>query len=181
MHSQFESLLRSLTPAPQIIELATTMMKDLWDIESKNIKDVKIRLEIELRKIERSLEEYTVELRVAPNKAVKSAIYQAISKLDEERAGIEIRLLSIMPPPKAFDKALGEALSMISNPYSSWVDGNLERKQLIQKLVFPCRLPYVYSENFRKPELALPFAALGAFSELKGDMVEATGIEPATS
>ncbi len=75
-----------------------------------------------------------------------------------------------------FDQVLGEAIHLISNPKQMWQIGDLERKRMIQKMVFPNRVSYVWNDNFRKPQEALPFRAFQGLTTEKSGLVEATGV-----
>lgn len=181
IHPQFEALLDSVKPAPQILEFTKAIMRDTWDTELAQHDNKKKEWEKELRSIDNDIEDYAVQLKDAPNKAVRNALYDAISKLDNRRTELEAKLESNPMTQPSFDQALGEALHLVSNPLHLWRIGDLTRKRLVQKMVFPERLSYVYNDNFRKPETALVFKALQGFRGEKSGLVEATGIEPATS
>lgn len=80
-----------------------------------------------------------------------------------------------------FGVVLSSVKDVLRNPYGLWKEGNLERKQLVQQLVFPNRL--IYEQNarkFRNPEKALVYCVIEEFSAQKAGLVGLAGLEPAT-
>ena len=72
--------------------------------------------------------------------------------------------------------------SILSEPLKAWEEGDLEKKQLIQRLVFPNGLTYAQTEKkFRKPGRTLVYLLLGETKAEKRRMVDQEGFEPPTN
>jgi hypothetical protein len=139
-----------------------------------------VEWEKELRGIERDIEDYVKELKKAPDK-VKKFIYDEISGLQDRETELRAKIQTDPLTGASFEQVLGEAIRLISNPRHMWQVGDLDRKRLVQKMVFPQRLSYVYRDNFRKPAIALPFRVCEGLAGQKDGLVEVNGIEPMTS
>ena len=77
-----------------------------------------------------------------------------------------------------FETAANGVLDFISNPYDTWINGDLIQKSRIQKLVFVRPLKYSKLKGFGTAEMSLPFCVIGVSNGSKSRVVEMGGIEP---
>lgn len=180
MHAQFEVLLASLTPYPEMIEFTKATMQRLWENRIADHERMRKDWERELSAIKSEKLSYVKSFKDAPAD-MREMIHDEFSRLAERQAWLEQKIAYDPLSEGSFDHALGQALRLISNPRQMWQEGSLDRKRIVQNLIFPSRLSYVWNVDFQKPELALPFSLLQAESEQKDGLVEVSGIEPLTS
>jgi hypothetical protein len=77
---------------------------------------------------------------------------------------------------------LNTLVNFLRNPLELWKNSDLERKQLIQRMIFPEGLVFEIKERkFRNPAKARVFAFIGELNPEKAGMVGQAGLEPATN
>ncbi len=180
MPAQFEVLLESMTPYPEMIELTKATMQQLWENRMEDHERMRSEWGRELSGIKNEKLAYVKSFKDAPAE-MREMINEEFSKLAARQAWLEEKIEYDPSAEGSFDHVLGQAIGLISDPRRMWQEGNLDSKRVVQNLIFPSRLSYVWNLDFRKPELALPFRLLQAESEQKDGLVEVNGIEPMTS
>ncbi len=78
-------------------------------------------------------------------------------------------------------EALMLVFRFIGTPAETWVKASPEAKIILHNMIFTQNPEYSLATGFGTPSLSLPFRIKEHISDSDGNMVDLTGIEPATS
>ena len=121
------------------------------------------------------------DARTAPNPIIKNELYAAITRLGEERVSLTSKLARPEMTASDFEKAWDRIIEFLKNPCEAWLEGDLGRRSMIQKLVFPTGLQFTAREGFRNPDFALPFRVFAGMEGEKTNLVDPNRFELSTS
>ena len=177
----FEAMLKSLTPARQLVELATQTFRDLWDRQILKAGEAKKSITEEISSIERKVAQLLDRIVEAESDAVIQAYERRVAELEGRKLLLREQLAGCDKPIKEFDESFRTALQFLASPWNLWKSDKLTEKRIALKLTFPSQLAYDRKTGFRTPILALPFNMLGDFSMLEKEMAHPKGFEPLAS
>ena len=180
VEGDFETLLKSLKPAPVLLKLLRSMFADRWDQVGRSARERAASARAEAHKLESKIGKLVNRIMEAENTRVIRAYEEQIAALEEEKIRLEEIAASAGQPRTSFEESFRTALAFLSNPWNLWVSDVLEHKRLVLRLAFTRPLPYCRNEGFRTGGIAEPLRLLGLFAASDSRMVGAAGIEPAT-
>jgi DNA invertase Pin-like site-specific DNA recombinase len=178
IEGEFETLLQSLQPSPELFRCARSMFRKLWDRQFAQAEAHCKALMAQLEKTEKQVGQILERILEASVPSVIAAYENRIRKLEEEKLLTKDRIAETARPASSFDVTLRTALHFLANPWNIWNSGKLEERQAVLKLAFAERLQYTPENGFRTANLSLPFKVLGDFSGRKNQMVHPTRFEP---
>ena len=182
IHEQFEGILKGLTPVPELVEMAENLLDGIWKEEKENSAVRLYSIKQTIAKLDNKIEDHIDELLLCKNKAVKDRLQKRINTFTEQKVTLESKYESNQLTQEDFGIVLSSVRDVLRHPHDLWKEGDLERKQLVQQLVFPNRLIYEQTaQNFRKPEKALVYCFLEELPHRKAGLVGQAGLEPATN
>ncbi len=183
VEDQFEALLASLAPRPELMRIAADMFKTLWanhsaahhermDTAQKGLKALETRLQ---GVIERAIH--------ATRPSLINAYEGEIERLEHQRSVEEERLARMeregaLKTPD-FEKAYRTAMEFLANPLKLWRSQRIEDRRAAVKLTFASQLRYKRNDGYRTADIALPFRVLGDLTQPGSSMVRTAGLEPA--
>jgi site-specific DNA recombinase len=176
-----EVLVRSLTPARELVELSSAMFRDLWDRRAKEAKEGRKALKLQAAAVDRKIDQFLDRIVDADSQTVISAYERKIGELEREKLILGERIAKCGTPVRDYDETFQTAMTFLANPWNLWETGRLEDRRAMLKLVFPGHLIYRRNSGFQTPEISLPFKALGDISVPKREVVRPAGFEPATT
>ena len=91
-------------------------------------------------------------------------------QLEEQKIVLSEKVANCGRPLRGFDETLRTSLDFLASPWNLWASERLEDKRAVLKLTFADRLAYVRNEDFRTPNLSLPFKVLADLSADKSKM-----------
>ena len=185
LEGEFEALLRTLTPAPMLFNVARAMFEDLWNHRLAMAEQRKVSLVDRLDEVEKQTEQLLDRIVSTDTPTLIKAYEARIRKLEDEKLTLGERIANCGRPVRTFEDTYRTALDFLSNPWILWSSSRIEDKRAVMKLAFADRLSYVRNEGYRTAEPSLPFKVLagvsgGNFVQKLG-MVDPSGIEPLTS
>ncbi len=175
----FEELLRSLTPSPKLVELASHIFHDLWEQRAAVEKAAKQTMTAELSQIDRKITQILDRIVDAQSDAVIKAYEKRVQEFEAQKLLLSEKIENCGRPLKGYDETFRTAMEFLANPYKLWVSDRLEDRRAVLKLVFTDRLAYAKDDGFRTAQTSLPFKALDGFLGSKKEMVPLAGLEPA--
>ena len=161
--------------------MALEMFKELWSQREQHAKQDVVLMEGELRRIGQKLEQFLDRVVEADTPILVETYEKKIRALQEEKVTLHEKIKNCRRPLHSFDESFRTAFDFLGNPYKLWGSDRLEDKKMVLRLAFSEKLPYDRNEGFRTVPTALPFRVLGDLNGGKYDLVEGTGVEPATS
>ncbi len=178
MESQFETLLKQLTPAKSLMKTATKMFKSLWDNETKDKNRRKQDLQKHIKQLDREKEKIIDKLIKTDIESVIAAYEKRIQDIELDKVVIEEKLSNLGKESASFDKNFRTAKEFLSNPYRLWDRGQYLGKRAVLKLAFPQHLIYDRKTGFRTAAIARPFRLLEGLKKGDSEMAEREGFEP---
>jgi site-specific DNA recombinase len=175
-----ESLVRSLTPARELADLASSMFRDLWDKRAMEGKERRTALKLEKADVERKISQFLDRIVDADSPTVIGAYERRIGKLERDKLILAENIAKCGTPARDYDEVFQTAMTFLANPWNLWETGALEDRRAMLKLVFAGNLIFARKTGFQTPEISLPFKALEDFSSQKRGMARPAGFEPAT-
>jgi site-specific DNA recombinase len=175
-----ESLVRSLTPARELVQLATAMFRDMWDRRAKEAKERRTALKLEKVDVEKKISQFLDRIVDADSAPVIGAYERKIGELERDKLILAENIAKCGTPARDYDEVFQTAMTFLANPWNLWETGALEDRRAMLKLVFAGNLIYVRETGFQTPEISLPFKALEDFSSPKKEMARPEGFEPPT-
>ncbi len=182
IEGEFEELLGSVQPTKGLVELATQMFRDAWNIQTEKSAAIGAALKRDIRKIEAKIEQTVDSVVEATNPRVIAAYEKRIESLEMDKLALLEKGQNLGKPRAPFGELLELSIRFLSNPCNIWKNGGYELKQMVLRLVFPSHLHYCRETGFRTPETTLPFAVFGALFGEEKKLVPRGRIElPASS
>ena len=184
MLGQFEELLDSLTPRPELIKVGTRIFRTLWDKHLKGFEERKAAAGEALKAIESQMQGVISRAVHATQPALIAAYETEIGRLETQRA-IEAEKLARIDGENGlelpdFDTAYRTVMRFIASPCDLWRSGRIECRRAAVKLVFGTRLRYSRNEGYRTAETSMPIRVFGDLTTQGSSMVPVEGLEPPT-
>ena len=173
-----ETLVRSLTPARELVQLASAMFRDLWDRRSREGKERRTALKLEKAEVEKKIDQFLDRIVGADSPAVVGAYERKIGELEREKHILIENISKCGTPARDYDEVFQTSMQFLANPWNLWETGALEDRRAMLKLVFAGNLIFTRETGFQTPEISLPFKALDDFSNPKREMAHPEGFEP---
>ncbi len=180
IESEFEAILKSAQPRPQLFQAATAMMKELWARKQKNVTAETKALQAGLAQIDKQVDQLVDRIVETSVPAVVRALEEKLQRLENEKLLLSEKIASGAAPKGSFDLRLRTALAFIASPWNLWSTGRIEDRRAVLKLTFADRLRYKRGEGFRTANLTLPFKVLADVFSGEMGMARPKGFEPLT-
>jgi site-specific DNA recombinase len=166
----FDAMLKGLTPARQLVDLATDAFRNLWNRQMLKAGETKKSITEELGSIDKKVTQLLDRIVEADSAAVIQAYERRIAELESRKLLLREQMLTCDKPVKDFDESFRTALQFLASPWNLWKSDKLTDKRMALKLTFPSQLAYDRKTGFRTPILAMPFNMLGDISMLENGM-----------
>jgi site-specific DNA recombinase len=176
----FEALVKNLTPASQIVDLATAAFRDLWNGQVFKAGENKKAIKREIGDTDAKVKQFLDRITDTDNKSVIAAYEARIAELEAKKLVLAEQMGKCDAPVKDYDASFRTALEFLASPWNLWKSDRIEDKHMALKLTFPNRLLFDRINGFRTPELSLPFKALGDFSMINKEMARPERFERPT-
>jgi site-specific DNA recombinase len=178
IESSFESLLRKIDPKPELIEYMKAKMAIKWNERISNIGNIKKELEKELYGTQEDIAKFINLAAEAKNPRLREAYENKVLELSEAETKLKDKLTRKTIPQISFGTALEKTLDNLRKPNIKWVNGDLNAKRQVFKLVFSELVPYSQENGFGTAKLSLPLKVFELIGASKTHDVEMGGIEP---
>ncbi len=178
VETQFESLLHSLEPTTDLVDLAERMFRDIWKQRGAGVQERKAALQRELDNIERSINQIIDRISATAEPGLIALYEKRASELQRDKVALSEKVVSKDDSLPDFEETLRTALRFLASPWKLWETGKLEDRRAVLKLAFSKHLRYDANEGFRTAETTLPFKVLETLQNDPGNLVRVVGIEP---
>ncbi|CAN7759299.1 recombinase family protein [Ensifer adhaerens] len=161
IEGEFEELLKNVQPTEQLFNVATSMLKKLWDHRLAQAQSQINGMKAELVSLDREVGTYLQRIVQTAVPSVVSAYENQIGKLEERKVLVREQIVSAGRPRSTLEDTVRTALGFLANPWNLWKTELPENRRTVMKLTFSQRLAYRKNEGFRTANLTLPFNMLG--------------------
>jgi site-specific DNA recombinase len=180
IEGEFEAILKTAEPQPQMLDLATAMLKELWQRKQVNVATETKALKASLAAIEEQIDQAVERIVETTVPAVMRALEEKVQRLESDKLLLREKIETAATPRGDFDRRVRTGLAFVASPWNLWSTGQIEDRRAVLKLTFAHRLRYKRGEGFRTPEMTLPFKVLGDFFSGEMGMARPKGFEPLT-
>jgi site-specific DNA recombinase len=177
----FEAFLKTLTPRPELFNLARKMLAEHWEARNGGAKERRATLTTEIRLIESKVEGIMGRLIDCDSPTLIKAYEEQIKKFETRKILLAEQAAGAIKPRLPFDEAYRTACTFLGNPWKLWTSEHYEHKKMVLKLAFGGKIPYDRMEGYRTAIPTLPFKVLAGFSRPNGKVVGPEGLEPPTT
>lgn len=172
LEAEFAALLASISPSPELFELATEMFRDLWDARVASSHGNRAHLSAEVIRLERQIEQLVDRIVNAESETLIGAYENRLRSLEAAKIETKEKIANCGRPIADFDTTYRTAMQFLENPCKIWVFGDLADKRATLKLTFEGRIRYNREEGFRTAETAIPFSIFNSLDGLDSDESE---------
>lgn len=180
VEQQFAGLLNSMGPRADVLGLAREMLTHTWRAKKSEHTKRLVDIERQRKSLDSKIANLMDQLVETDDREIRTVYQEHIRKLKHEAALLSSEAQQVAQVDTSFEGAVGTVFDFIGNPHSLWANGDFEDKRLVLKLAFARKLAYSEDKGFGTGAEALPFSILAGLEGKKKEMVEMTGIEPAT-
>nr|GGI02261.1 hypothetical protein GCM10011355_34850 [Aquisalinus luteolus] len=181
VESAFSSLIRTIRPAPELINAAKDMFARIWDNRAAMAEHRQAEMNAALADLEAEKSKMIKRLVATNNASVIAAYEEEIEKMDRKKSVLTARQSARLEPQNPFDESFKMAMNFLSNAWILWEKGDFMQKRFLLRLVVPEPIRFCREKGFLNPDLALPFKTLQALNIQNENMVRTAGLEPACS
>lgn len=181
VHEQFVGLLETVAPAPELINFSNILLKEVWDEEKEHRIKSQTKWQKALEDLNIKIKTFAEEVVAVNDVAVKQVFQDQISELTKEKVILETKIRAPFPNIENFEIVQKTLHELLAKPYKLWIEGDLSKKQLVQRLVFPEDVIYDQKErNFPKPAKALIYSFIEDLMVKTPKVARPKGFEPLT-
>ena len=180
VESSFVDLLRSLTPARELFDLASAVFRDVWEGQRAKSAERKSVLKREIVDIEKKVTALVDRIVESDSKTVAAALERRVDELEHRKLVLVENIEKCGAPTRDYDQTFRTAMAFLASPWNLWKSDRLEDKRATLKLTFSGNLRYSRQEGFRTPQTSLPFKVLGNLSTLGREMAHPERFERPT-
>jgi site-specific DNA recombinase len=177
----FGLLLRSLTPARELFDLASATFRDLWNSQMRSASERKAAMKPGIVEIDRKIALLLDRVVEVESTTIMKALERRVEEMEHRKLGLAEAIAKCDAPARDYDASFRTALGFLANPWNLWTSDRLEDKRAVLKLTFSELLRYSRLEGFRTPEIAFPLKMLEGISGKLEEMAHPRGFEPLAS
>lgn len=148
VEANYGSLLQTLEPKKNIVNLAEAIALDTWKEKESDAGSSKNRNLSEIEKIRKEIKDLSQRAVRVKSETVASAYEIQIDELVQKERSLIIQVQRTNTNRPDFGTALNEVLGYVKNPYDIWDKGDINDKRLVTRLTFVGELPYHYESGF---------------------------------
>ncbi len=180
VETAFDELLRSLTPARELFDLASAVFRDLWHGQVQKSTERKAELKKLLGEQDRLLNQLLDRIIETDSKPVIRALEKRVEEIEHQKLLIAEKIEKCGTPSRSYDESFRTAMAFLASPWNLWKSDRIEDKRATLKLTFAGELRYNRKTGFRTPTTSLPFKVLDGFKRLKEEMARPERFERPT-
>ncbi len=181
IEADFGEVVRNLTPAPGMVELATAMFRDAWDQRSAHCQQAIDYVRQELKILDRQIDELLERIVDATNPRVIQAYENKIGKLEDQKIILREKAQKTGQPQYTFEQMFELSMLFLTNPWKIWCSGDFKLRRILLRLAFLERPRYYRKDGSLNVKKSLPFNLLGSKSMFDCKMVLPERFELSTS
>ena len=150
LHAQFSDLLRGLSPAPSLLDVARSMFRDRWHAVHGLQSSSRKAARDQAKQIDKQIEGLGKRLVSATSPHIIAAYEEQIDALGVEKIRLEeVAAGGAQGAQNSFDACFQTGWAFLSNPWKLWDSGDLIHRRLLLRLALAEPLPYDRDTGFQ--------------------------------
>jgi chaperonin cofactor prefoldin len=142
LDESFKELLKVVYPKSGAIQLAKTVLLDLWEKRVQTLGDQQVRLEKRITEIKKQVDVLSERVVRAMDEKLAHVYEDQIIKCQRESEELQEKLRTLGVSSVSFETALEVVFGFLKNPVVIWETEDINAKRLVLKLVFAEKLAY---------------------------------------
>ncbi len=177
---EFAEFLSGMRPRAEYVRLFREIVLDVWKRKQGDAKGVSAAIEQRIKEIEGKRQKL-LDAHVY-QKTLDAELYRREDdRLSQEIALARMELHEAQIEQIDIEGVLGFAETVILDARRVWIEGTLDQRQRLQKVLFPKGVSYSNQTGFGTTETSLFFRWLALVQEKKDGLASPTGFEPVLS
>ncbi len=162
---EFEALLRSAVPRPELLELTRAIVLDAWNKRLSTVDRRRHEVEKKIEETRRQVDVLSGRVVRAMDESLVRAYEEQIIKIRAEGLRLQEQLKVSGVSAVSFETALETVMKLLKDPVFVWQNGDLNAKRLVFGLVFAEKLAFHPKDGFgtaQKPQFVELFERISA-------------------
>lgn len=172
LHTHFLELLQTIQPAPHTLKLFETELLRHWNRRLAKLQLEDAASEMELRAVRDDILQIAERAKRVKDERVVTIYEDQLARLAQREASLTAQVSRPATEGVSFETALSQVCEHLSNPYKTWVDGDVKDRALLLKIIFEGLLAYDRHSGFETAELSLPLRVCDYFATSQSHGVE---------
>lgn len=178
IEDSFGELLKGMTTADNVVELAKAVFIDAKEKDERETSIEKQTTQDRIRECEAEIDQYTTLAGKAKIPSVVGQYEKKIEKLAEELERLQSESIAEYDYGVPYRTALDKTLGILKDPYSTWVSLDVFQQQKFFSFLFEENLSYERNVGYRTPEYSILTRVCKQIEGSGSVVVEMRGIEP---
>jgi site-specific DNA recombinase len=180
LEEDYGKLLKTLTPKKGVAGLAKAIATDVWKTKNQQKGVGTNTLSLKISKLKSDSDNLVEKIIKCKSEKVSAAFESKVESIAEEISILEEKLNKRISVTYDVGTAIEEVFDFIENPYSVWMDEDLQKKKLAVKLVFSGSINYDRENGFGTTDISPGIKLFQAIEANGSQDVEMAGVEPAS-
>ena len=178
MHSDFEDLLKKLTPKEGIIKLLDWTLKEVFAHKNKIQSNLNNAKKSRIKDIEKEIDGFTKTISNLSRIELIQNVEEKRALLEEEKNTLQGELQDKILNEREFVILYDRIRNIIEDPLSIWELWGVELKMLLVGVLFWWKIYYKKNEGYQTPQISALFGILDHLNG--GDITSGAGDETRT-
>ena len=159
--------------------MAKEIITRVWDQKTQDFAFTQETTRSEMKTIDQEIKEYIKLIPSTRSESLRVRYEARVEELEQQLITMESELKNNKCPN--IEEARDLALRFLGTPAETWKNALGELKTMIHGMIFESNPTYSLKEGFGTPHLTLPFLISEHVMAVQTNLVDPTGLEPATS
>ncbi|MEM7668471.1 MAG: recombinase family protein [Pseudomonadota bacterium] len=116
IETAFGTLIKAMTPRPELLRVAAAMFKDIWEGRMSALETQRAEMAAQLADLDKRMDALMKRLVTASSDAVIGAYEVEIAKIEHEKRLLRDRATTALEPQKSFDDCFRSAINFLAKP-----------------------------------------------------------------
>ncbi len=172
MEKRFESLLKSVTPQPEVMQLTEVIVCRMWNGRMLNEKKAKVTLQNQILKLEQCNDLLIMRIPSASTEVMVKQYEKAIDESVKQIEDLKLELAKTKYSQDGYQTALRVVFSFVENPLQQWRKPDYHNKRLLLNMYFRNKIPYHIDLGFQTPDIPLILKLISQKDVSKDSLVD---------
>lgn len=156
LHEHFLELLRTIQPPAHNLKLAKAAILRGWNRRLATVRLEDAAVETELRAVRDDILRIAERVKRTTLESVVTIYEDQLARLAQKELSLKAQVARPKTERVSFETALAKVCDYLSDPYSTWVSGDVQDRALLFRIVFEALPAYDRNSGFETADLSLP-------------------------
>lgn len=153
IHERFKELLKKVSPKENVMKAVKLAIIKEYEIQQVDARKVLNKRVLQIKGLDDQITALINRITTNPDSPLIELYEREVIKNKHQKEILEEQLSSQQNESvEELELIINKAFEKINNPYESWVNGNLEQRKNVQKMILSDNLDYSRIESFGTPK-----------------------------